>query len=402
MKMQHKHWLWIVVATATAFCVAPGAMAKQAGGGTITNSVTVNYEDANTTAYSANDSVDVAIVALYGVAWSDESAKRVLDAATQTTLVSNVVAATLTNTGNATDAGGGAGGADVAFALTSGANITGANFTYQYAEDFGPGGGPTLTAWTTGDDIDMYVHGIDETAGGGDGVVSGEGTATAVIQLFDTTGVSVNDMISINGTQYEITAVNVNQITVDDTANNLVAGAGNVAADGLVHQQVRFFVHTNTGVEHIGTLPTDGSDTHETHVWLWTATDQGGTGTPVLTTTNQLSIAVLGPVVSINKYARNLGPSGEAGSGGGGTCTSVTIGGNAYFADCTGANRVNTEPGDTIEYVVVVESGSGKTPSGATCGAGEAAENPTQLCASSAHQFRVSDPLANFTTPVSS
>lgn len=386
MTIQRKHWLWMVVATAAAFCFTPGAMAKQAGGGTLTNNVTVNYEDANGSAYSASDSVTVTLNTIFGVAWTNETAQRLVDAGTATTTTTDEVAATLTNVGNAPDT------PEVISARTSG-TIAGATHTYNYSRDFGPNGATGLTSWTnaetTGVNPSMYVLGIDETAGTG-GVISGVGTGAAVIQLFDSSSVTQFDMITIDGVVYEVAAVDAggaNTITVDDTTDNLVNNDTHIPDDGLIHQQLRFF---RTG--QVGTL-TPGTDTQEDHDFDWQATDENGTGTQVDTVADALYIAVVGPLLEIEKYVRNT----SAASGGGASCASITMNSNTYFANCTGADRVDAEEGDVLEYLVFIQGGDGKFTT--TCFPGQAQAGN---CASVSRNTQLTDVLPDFTTLQSS
>ncbi len=337
------------------FALASPAFGAATGGETLSNAVTVNYQNVNGDAMTAaTATVDVTITQVYSLVWQNYGANSI--EASGSTLAAAGMVVQLRNAGNGTHQ---VVTIDTNHANSShGANI-GNTLTYQ-CDVNGAAFGTTCFAGN----FEIFSFGIDEAQG----VIGGAGTANAEFAVTAdlVAQVVIGDIIDINGTQYAVTALNAgtDRIQVDDTGATLVADI--IGGDGIAHEVINFQIFGT-----VGSLPASGAVFQEDHRFFFRATDDQTV--PVDYDTAPASgffeIAVVGPGISMSKYVRNFTNANSTGA-----CSdSFVYNLNTYFntnplipGDCV----VEAVALDSLDYVIQIQNAP--TRAATACGTGEA------------------------------
>ena len=302
--------------------IVPGiAQANSAAGSTITNSVTVDYDDAGGTPQTqVTASVDVTVSLVGGVAWGAAPADQGTGSGAA---LPSAYSITLQNTGNGSDT----------FTITdntteSSVNLTAGSFTTTPDEDGGTAG------------VQITLFGT---------VSSGAGVFAAGVTTIPAGNLTVADLVvgttqvDIGGTLFTVAAGSTaTQLVVTGNASGLVGGAG------VQIGEVATLTYNGTA----GTL--SGGTTSATHDHNLTATGLAQDGNAAATATSATwQTTVSAGVLSVAKYVRNV--SNANGNTGGVGGTAVNGGADTFY---TGG--VTGNPGDTLEYAVVItNSGAG-------------------------------------------
>ncbi len=361
------------------FALASPAFGAATGGETLTNAVTVNYDNANgDNMLAVTATVDVTITQVYSLVWQNYGANLVEDSGS--TLPAAGMVVQLRNAGNGThqvvtidnNHVNSSHGANIGNTLTYQCDVNGAAF------------GTTCFAGS----FEIFSFGIDEAQG----VIGGGGTANAEFAVTAdlVAQVVIGDTIDINGTQYIVTAINAgtDTIQVDDSGGTNLA-ADIAAGDGIAHEVINFQIFGT-----VGSLPNTGLVFQEDHQFFFRATDDQTA--PVDYDTAPASgffeIAVVGPGISMSKYVRNSTNANNTGA-----CSdSLVYNGQTYF------NTHPTTPGDCVveavaldnlDYVIQIENATGRVTT--ACGTGEA---NVGNCAGPATAVTMADDFPAYTT----
>lgn len=318
-----------VAVLATGALGASQAWANTAADTTIRNTVTVNYSDAaNTPQAAITAQVDVNVNLVRTSPLLSAPIDQTTDSATNA-----VYSYTITTTAN------GIATYNLTSPLSQSAGISASSATTNVAS-------VTLGATTVAAAVTINA------AGNTNITVPRDNTSDASIN-----GLIVNDLVVIAGQVFQITGVGADTLS-PGTTTITVNGNGtalNVPAGTLVAERQAFTLTVDPGpVSGVGdqTITVDTTATDSVNN-TYSATDQ------TITTVRNVNLTV-------QKLVRNV-TTGAAGSG-----IATAFNGNNYYA--TG---VTGNPGDTLEYLIVVTNAVG---------------------AANATAVRVGDPLPPFTT----
>ncbi|MZR63243.1 hypothetical protein [Alcanivorax sp. DP30] len=309
------------------------AYASTAANTSITNTVTVNFDDAAgnaQTAVTASVSFSVNLVASAPIL----SAPADVDPATESTLYNQVYTVTATANGNDTY------------------NITNASVNTNMDGDpaFGGDASIVLGGSTTAAAI---------TAGATTFTVPFDGTDDSEVNL-----IAVGDTIVLDPTGTAevatVTAIDESTGAANNTATITVGSAlaNSFAAGLIIGEQGTATITVTTD-----TVTTPPTGTHNVTVTYTSVADAG------VTADDSVLYTVYRSALTVTKFVRNdSNPNG--------TGTSTSFNGQTYYD-----SGVNGNPGDTMEYLVVVENPAGY---------------------GDAQNIVVSDPVPQFTTYVAS
>lgn len=308
----------LAILVMSAMLMPGSAHANTAAGTTVTNSVTVDYDDAGGNAQTqVTASVDVTVSLVGGVSWGAAPAGQNANSAAALPAAYTI---TLQNTGNGSDT----------FTITDGTsessgNLTAGSFTVTPDEDGGTAG------------VQVILFG---TVSSGAGVFAAGETTIPVGNLTLGDLVVGTTQVDIGGTLFTVAAGSgANQLVVTGDASALVGGAG------VQIGEVATLTYNGT----VGTLTGAGPETHDHDL---TATGLAQDGNAAATATSATwQTTVSGAVLTVAKYVRNASnASGNPGAGG------TLINGSTYY---TTAEGVTGNPGDTLEYAVVITNTGG-------------------------------------------
>lgn len=408
------------------FCV-PSAFAELTGKETIANTATVNYESAaGVTMDSVSSTVNITVTPVYSFVWANFTATRVVSSG-GTIPASNPVSFEIVNTGNVSDRL-----ANVATLEFNGdGNIT-EDLAIQICEGDGTlnnssPDGQDLTCGAVSATVDIWASGVQS-------ITANSGTTTPTIAIYSNnagtadptsstnneTNFSVGDLVRVDtdttDADCEITAISndshaVGTLSLDELTLDCDVA---VSTANLVGERKEFQV-TASQLD----LPTDGSDTQENVFFHASVDDSQGTeyctgadGAGTCTTDNsdaddfdlttEITVAVVGPALSIVKYQSDGGAGGAASN-----CevTGFTYGATTdYVGDTAGddCSIADVPSGTTMQYLVRVTNASGKTDansSPALCFDSSSTDNSAENdCADDATQVIVTDPISDFLT----
>lgn len=300
---------------------AGAAQADTAAGTTLTNSVSVSYDDAGGTAQTpVTDSVDVTVALVPSVAWSNIPAGQATNSGTALPAAYDI---TLTNTGNGSDT----------YTVTSPQATTCAGTLTDHS---------FTTANTT----------LGATVSAGAGVFGG-GVTTIPVSNLTLADFTVGDDVRIGANTYRVeTGTTATSLVVNDSATGTgtADASADVAAAGV---QIGETAVVNFGGGTAGDLSGAASCTHD-HVL--TATGEDNVANPLLTTNTQatataasFSTTVNGALVTVNKFVRNVTTPGR-----------IAAAATPDFAwdtlDYHATGEVLANPGEILEYAVVVRN----------------------------------------------
>ena len=312
--------LALLALLAVSVFILPGiAQANSAAGTTITNSVTVDYDDAGGSPQTqVAASVDVTVSLVGSVSWGAAPAGQ---SASSGAALPSAYTITLQNTGNGSDT----------FTVTDGTtessvNLSAGSFTVTPDEDGG----------TAGVQITLFA-----TVSSGAGVFGGGVTTIPVGNLTLGDLVPGTTQVVIGGSTFTVAAgSSATQLVVTGDASALVGGAGVQIGE----------IATATYNGSVGTLTGAGPETHDHDL---TATGLSQDGNPAATATSATwQTTVSGAALTVTKYVRNV--SNANGNTGGVGGTTVNGGADTFY---TGG--VTGNPGDTLEYAVVIANTGG-------------------------------------------
>lgn len=300
-----------------AFMLPNEAQANTAAGTVLTNSVTVDYDDAGGTPQTQiTDSVSVTVSLVGGVAWGAAPAGQIAGSGA---LLGLSYAITLSNTGNGSDSF-----TIIDNTTESSVNLTAGTFTMIPDEDGGTAG------------VQLILFGT---------VSSGAGVFAAGVTTIPVGNLTLGDLVAgtttvdINGTTYTVAA--------GSTATSLVV-TGDASADvpgtGVQVGEVATLTYNNTTTDTVGTL--SGGTATATHDHTLDATGLALGGNASATATSAVwQTTVNAPVLTVTKYVRNVfNASGNTGGVG-----ATAVNGATYYT-----SGVTGNTGDTLEYAVVV------------------------------------------------
>ncbi|MBQ0753601.1 MAG: hypothetical protein KBT87_02520 [Gammaproteobacteria bacterium] len=307
MKTQAARYLGAALLAGSVF-VPTALYASTAANTTISNTVTVNFDDASgnaQTAVVASVSFSVNLVASAPIV----SAPADVNPATESTLYNLVHS--LTSTANGPDT----------------YNISGASVDSNMDGSATFGGDATIVlgATTLAADFAAGVTTITVPFDGtDDGVVNG--LAAGDLIVIDPTGTGEPAVIdSID----ESTGAATNVVTI-----TLTAATVNAATAGITIGETASTTTTVT----TNTVTTPPSGTHTVTVTYTSAADAG------VTATDDTVYTVVRSALTVTKYVRNATTAN-------GTGTSIAFGGETYYD-----SGVNGNPGETMEYLIVIEN----------------------------------------------
>jgi hypothetical protein len=310
-----------LLAALTIICAATltaprAAEANTAAGTVLTNSVSVSYNDAvGTPQTAATGSVSITVNLVGGVAWLTPPSAQ--DTGSGQAL-SSAYTIVLHNTGNGSDT----------FAIT--------DLTTNGA---GLGAGAfTITP------VSQKLLGTVTAAAG----TFAAGNTTIPVSNLDTA------TIVVGTTKVQIGA-NVYTVAAGSTATQLVVtGDATAVATGAGIQIGEQYTVSYNGT--VGTLTAGTANADHTHALRAVGASQGGNTAATADSSTWLT-HVHGPSLSVVKYVRNLLNNNGNTSGTG----SISLYGNTYY---TGS--VTGNPGDTLEYVVIVKNSNPAVSGSAT------------------------------------
>lgn len=345
----------LVTACFTAFAltmvfVQGTAFATTAANAIISNTATVNYDDANGNAQAAvNASVDVTVNLV-------QATPTLSTPADQTTFSGTAIDYTYTITTNAN-------GPD-SYSLTANDNLPQAGITANSLEirDTAGGGGSiinsvalaaTSVATATGAIANGASLQIDvPNDGANDGTLNGFSGGETII-------------VDQGGSNWSFSVVSIDNDAATGTSQmtiqNNSGGSVTLTLGMLIAEQQTFYLYETA------TANADSSTV--------TNTLTAGDGVTANATDNTITTVNIVPSLTVTKYVRNI----TANNAGAGNCITVNTGlgaGSVQYCDGT-TTTVSGNPGDTLEYVIEVANGAS---------AGEATD------------VVISDPVPAFTT----
>ena len=304
------------------------AQANTAAGVTLTNSVTVDYNDAGGTAQPQETAtVDVTVDHLPSAAWGTVPADQTANSGGT---LPGAYSITLTNTGNGSDT----------YTLTESSvdacTVAGTLTNDAFAL--------TPTPTTLGATVISSVTSTTEF-----GVPDDSNTADSI-----TRDIEVGDMVLINGDVVEIATVTENSPAGTTTITLASALSAAPSVGDQVGEQISVSLGANGAA---GTISGAGATSVCTHTHTLNAA--GSTATGGNTETDQDSATFIttveGVTLAVAKFVRNVTtPAKNTGA------AAITYAGEDYFA--TGA--VSGNPSETLEYLVVITNSSGGDASG--------------------------------------
>jgi hypothetical protein len=320
------------------------AFATTAANTTISNTATVNYDDADGNAQAAiNASVDVTV---------------------------NLVEATPTLTSPADDSGFSGNAVDYSYTIT--ANANGVD-TYDLTDSQTGTTGNILTNTTvfrdSGDTTDITSIDLGATSVAAGVTVSAAGTTNVTVPSDGAADASLNglvagDTVVVNGATHTVASITDNASgtsTLELNGN----GSDNTLTVGMqIGQQDTFLFRVTATTDSDGSTVTNQVSARDDAAAQAAATDS---------TTTTVNLA---PNLSVTKYVRNV-DCGTCNPTGG---TGTTINGEEYW-DTASGESVTGNPGNTMEYVIAVANGAS---------------------AGTATNVVISDPVPQFTTYVGS
>jgi hypothetical protein len=314
---------------AAAVLVAPSALyASTAANTTVTNTVTVFYQDANAAQnYSEQASAQFA-VSLLAAAPSVTASPTA-----QNTSETTTVEIDYTVTANANGADGYS--FDLASAITAGTNVsaaTAASYSLvgtggELAAGVLTLGGTTLAAALATNDTTIEVPWDGEIAG----------TNTAVNNLI------AGDTIVLDGAEYIIDSISntgADALTNNRSAITLTTAylGANLPVGTIIGERAVIKLSFDTGSLQNSAVTEDYTVAPEISF------SDSGTFTP-----SDATVTVQRPLVAVSKYVRN---STTASTGSGGSVTVVTPSGTATYYN----SGVSGKPGDVMEYLIHVDN----------------------------------------------
>lgn len=323
--------LWLLTAVVLMLILSQQALASTAANTTITNSVTVTFDNTAGVPQTAVNATATVIVNLVAAAPTLDSPGSV-DPATENSLY--VLTYTITGNANGEDAyslstvnapnnlnpaslvvNGGAAG--------SGDPVLGANITL---------GGTTLAADAQLTDTSITVP-YDSNADGDAG---------------STNGITAGDTIMIGGNPYVVAPGGISEnagtnLTTINLVGAIAGTAGNIG--DVVGERTTFTVDATTS-----TVIAGGSGFYSLSTTAASLADPAETTTQVTATL----ITVWRPLLTVAKYVQNV----DSPVAGGGPTISLNTGGGAGLQDYY-TQGVTGLPGERLEYVVVVTNPAG-------------------------------------------
>lgn len=306
--------LAVVTMLGGGFLAGSQAWANTAADTTIRNVVTVNYADANNNAQTAiSAQVDVYVNLVKAA-----PTLTLTSASTVTIDQSQTAAYTylLTNNGNGIQS------FDVTNALTPSAGVASASASYA------PAGSIKLGASTIATGVTIAAAGTTTIT------VPADNTSDASIN-----GITAGSTVVISGQVYTVSSIGADTAspgTTTITVNGNGTASAALAAGTLISGRTTVTVTINPGADSNAAIDQTIADVTAANDHTTTALVSGNTST---TTT------VAGVGLSVIKYVRNITHPIV----GGGAVTWPAAGGNTYYA-----SGVNGNPGDTLEYMIVV------------------------------------------------
>jgi uncharacterized repeat protein (TIGR01451 family) len=297
------------------------AQADTAAGTTLTNSVSVSYDDAGGTSQTAvTDSVDVTVALVPSVAWSNTPTGQTTNSGTALPGSYNI---TLTNTGNGSD-----------------------TYTITSAQTTTCGAALTDHGFTASDTT------LGATVSSGAGVFGG-GVTTIPVSNLTLTDFAIGNDVLIGTNTYSVAAgTTATSLVVEDSATG--TGTADASADvTAAGVQIGETAVVSFGGGTAGNLTGVASCDH---VHVLTATGEDSATNPLLTTNPQASAnatafntTVEGALVTVNKFVRNVTTPGRIVAA---ATADFTWDALAYHATA----EVMANPGEILEYVVVVRN----------------------------------------------
>lgn len=288
------------------------AQANTAAGTVLTNAVTVDYDDAGGTAQAQiSDSVDVTVDHVASVAWGSAPAGQ---STTSGGTLPSAYTVDLTNTGNGSD-------------------------TYNITDNTGQTCAGTLTAesfaFTTPQTLGATVTSAVSSFDGVDTLIPVSNLTAADFADGDTV------VINNGGTTYTVVGAKVSAIQLAVSGDQTAA----FNASGLQVGERLSFSYGATG--NAGTLSGAASCTHD-HELVADGTLATGGNAQSQATVNGWSTTVNAVTLTVAKYVRNVTtPAKNPGA------ADVSYNGVDYYA-----SGVTGNPGETLEYLVVITNSS--------------------------------------------
>lgn len=309
-----KSFFIIAIAVAAVFAYTPAAHANTAAGTTITNNVTVNYADAGGQAQTAvSNSVSITVSLVGAVAWGAVPPNA--DASSGAPLAS-AYTIQLTNQGNGSDT------FTIADGTTEGAGLGGGTFASTPDEDGG----------TAGTQITLFGT-----------VTSGAGAFGAGVTTIPVSNLTLADLVV--GTTQVVIGGSTFTVAAGSSATQLVvtgdaSGVANAAGIQIGERATLTFNGT------VGTLTVGTASSTHTHNLTATGLSQNG-NTAATALSGNWTTTVYNATLTVDKYVRNVGNANGNPAPGSGT----TVNGAEYWA-----SGVTGNPGDTLEYAVVISN----------------------------------------------
>lgn len=314
----------IAIAVSSLFA-ANASYANTAAGVTLTNSVTVDYDDAGGTAQpQVSASVDVTVDHVPSVAWGTVPADQTTNSGGALPAAYNI---TLTNTGNGADS----------YTITDNTSqscttgtLTAESFTTTSPVALGGTvisavsaiGATTITTPDDSNTADGIVRGIAN----GDTIVIGTDVVTV-------SGVSENDAGS---------------------GNTIVTFAPALTAAAAIGDQVgeRTTLVYGNPPEAAGTTSSGATGCDHTHQLNATGSTATGGNTNVNVNSGTWITNVEGVTLAVAKYVRNITNAAKN------TCIPGSVAINYNSVDYCASGEVSGNPSDTLEYLVVITNSS--------------------------------------------
>lgn len=327
------------------------ALAAVPGGETISNTVTVSYQDSSaTTNYSETAQVDVTIVETFAVAFVNASnfgsaPDSTVDPGDDVTAISTAPSVWVVNAGNTSV------NVDVDLADTSDPLTGTVGNDFRYTR-FGNGAGTTADGTTPlNTNLGLAIVSVADASLAD----AGGGVSEPITFYSATTDLAVNDLVTIGGgtTIYEVHSIpTATTLTLRDYGSTAASPTftGGIAVSQYAAIAEAVFVEL-TGT--FGTFTDDTTPSGSTYTTTKTQADSSFQGTLSVTSTNNsptlpsdlvYDATIKGPSITISKYVRNIN---------GAVCSTntYTSGTNTYCSTVDDA-----ETGDQLEYLLVVEN----------------------------------------------
>jgi hypothetical protein len=310
--------VWMLFTSAILLLSTQQVLASTAANTTITNTVTITYDDATGT-NSYTDSAVATITVLLRAAAPTITSPADVDPTTEVTL--NTLTYTLTSNAN---------GSDDYTISTAVANVD------LSGEVIAIVGGPVFTLGGTTLAADAPI-GANSITVPYDSNADGNSAAT--------NGIVAGSTIVVGGNPYVVNSVTENagaNTTTIEIAGTIAGTAGNIGE--VVGEQIQFQINLTTGTLTAGI-------TNGTHTLIATATSSAD-NTRFMDQVDPTVLTVRSPRLSIAKYVQVV--NGPAVVGGGSTYGPIDTGSGA--GSRTYYQTINALPAAELEYIIVVEN----------------------------------------------